>query len=199
MLCIPSVFTNFHTPNDLQTRSKNVSMKKYIFISVLLVLLSCQSSVKNTESAADKAFDQLAREFVQWYLDVSPQSAVSLGLHAYDGKLGKVSQAAIDAEFAQLKKFDAKLSEIDTAALSTQKYYDWRILRSNIKVSIFWMDDLHIYRSNPMVYAGAIDVNIYVKRNFAPIEQQVQSIISIEKDAPAFFEHAKQNLQDTLV
>ena len=49
-----------------------------------------------------------------------------------------------------------------------------------------------------MTYAGTIDVNIYVKRNFAPFEDRVRSIIAMENGAPHLFEQAKANLEDSL-
>ena len=68
----------------------------------------------------------------------------------------------------------------------------------SIKNEIFSFEDLKPYTKNPMTYAGAVDVNIYIKRNFAPIEQQIKSIIAIENKVPKFYEDAKANLQDTL-
>ncbi len=35
-----------------------------------------------------------------------------------------------------------------------------------------------IYEHNPMVYARAADLNIYIKRNFAPLEDRVRSIVA---------------------
>jgi uncharacterized protein (DUF885 family) len=43
-----------------------------------------------------------------------------------------------------------------------------------------------------------VDVSIYIKRNFAPIEDRIKSIIAIEKNAPDVFAAAKANLKDTL-
>ena len=49
-----------------------------------------------------------------------------------------------------------------------------------------------------MTYAGAIDVNTYIKRNFAPLENRLRSIISLENQTPQLFDQAKANLQDSL-
>jgi len=49
-----------------------------------------------------------------------------------------------------------------------------------------------------MTYAGAVDVSIYIKRDFAPLENRLKSIIAIEKNAANVFAAAKQNLKDTL-
>ena len=51
---------------------------------------------------------------------------------------------------------------------------------------------------NPMTYAGVLDVNIYIKRNFAPLEARLRSIIAIEKQAPKVIAAAKANLEASL-
>ena len=174
-------------------------MKKIIvlfFISTF-TFIGCNQNKKETASG-DENFQKISEEYLKGYLDWRPESGVSLGLHEYDGKLSDYSKTSLDNEVARLKEYDTKLSEIDSASLSTKIYYDWRILRSSIKKELFTIEDLKIYTKNPMTYAGSIDVNIYVKRNFAPIEQQIKSIISIENDVPKFYENAKANLQDSL-
>jgi uncharacterized protein (DUF885 family) len=49
-----------------------------------------------------------------------------------------------------------------------------------------------------MSYPDALDVNIYIKRDFAPLPDRVQSIIAILKQAPAVFAAARANLDETL-
>ena len=167
-------------------------MKKYILLVLVLAFFGCNKKDKN------EAFEKLSEDYLKGYLDWRPQSGVSFGLHEYDGKIADYSKKSIDTETARLKDFDKKFSEIDSASLSTKEYYDWKLLRSNIKNELFSFEDLKVYNKNPMTYAGSIDVNIYVKRNFAPIEQQIKSIIAIENEAPKFYEDAKVNLQDSL-
>ena len=87
---------------------------------------------------------------------------------------------------------------MDTTSLSGQAFYDYRILRSAIKNEIFNFEDMGTYDKNPMTYAGATDLSIYIKRDFAPLETRVRSIIAIEKDIPKVFVAAKQNLLDSL-
>ena len=168
-------------------------MKKHILLLALTVaFLGCNKTDKNED------FGKLSEDYLKGYLDWRPQLGVALGLHEYDGKIADYAKASIDAEIARLKDFDKKFSEIDSASLDTKEYYDWKLLRSNIKNELFSFEDLKVYNKNPMTYAGAIDVNIYVKRNFAPIEQQIKSIIAIENEAPKLYEAAKANLQDSL-
>jgi len=174
-------------------------MKKILILPFLLVFafISCNKNEKNnTES--NSAFEKLSEEYIKGYLDWHPQSAVSLGYHEYDGKINDYSKAAIEAEVSRLKEYEIQFSKIDSASLSTKEYYDWKLLKSNIKDELFSIEDLGVYTKNPMSYASIIDVNIYIKRNFAPIEQQIKSIIAIENEAPKIYENAKVNLEDSL-
>ncbi len=170
-------------------------MKKISFLFLTLVLLL--NSCKNSHSG-DADFQKLSEEYISGYLAWRPQNAVSLGFHEYDGKLDNFSKTSIDAELARLKKYDEKLAQIDTASLSQKVYYDFSVLRSAIKNDIFYIEDIKAYTKNPMTYARAIDLNIYIKRNFAPLEERIRSIIEIEKKIPAFFTDAKSNLEDSL-
>lgn len=174
-------------------------MKKIIFLLFVstFAFIGCNKTDKNAASG-DVAFEKISEEFIDGYLAWRPQSGVSLGYHQYDGKITDYSKASINSEIARLKDYEKKLSEIDSASLSTKKYYDWKILHSNIKRELFNFENLEVYTKNPMTYAGAIDVSIYIKRNFAPLEQQIKSIIAIENQAPKLFEDAKANLQDSL-
>lgn len=173
-------------------------MKKYILILLVFVLFGCKKTEQKSNSSEDIAFEKLSENYIKGYLDWRPGYGVYLGFHEYDGKSADYSKASIAAELTRLKEYDEKLSTIDSVSLSTKKYYDWKILRSNIKNEIFNFEDLKLFTKNPMTYAVAVNVNIYIKRNFAPIEQRIKSIIAIENKVPKLFEDARLNLRDTL-
>jgi len=173
-------------------------MKKIILSLLILSFFSCNKTETKAEITQDSTFKKLSEEYLKGYLDWRPGYGVYLGLHEYDGKTTDYSKASISAEVARLKDYDAKLAELDSASLSIKTYYDWKMLGSSIKNELFSFEDLKVYTKNPMIYAGAVDVNIYIKRNFAPLEQQIKSIIAIENQVPKMYEEAKANLQDTL-
>ena len=60
------------------------------------------------------------------------------------------------------------------------------------------MQEMSAFERNPMVYARAADVNVYVKRNFAPLEDRVRSLVAIESQIPNILIAAKTNLNDVL-
>src|SRR5882762_77633 len=95
------------------------------------------------------------------------------------GRPTDFSRASLDAELARLHKFDEQLGELKTNNLGAKASYDYRILRNAIKREIFGFEDMRIYERNPMTYAGVLDVNIYIKRDFAPFPDRVKSLTSV--------------------
>jgi uncharacterized protein (DUF885 family) len=171
----------------------------------LLILVACwvgcsqpSPAPRSPASDADAAFTRLADEYIAGYLAWRPQTGTALGFHQYDGKVTDYTQRSLDGELARLKSFDLRVGAVDTNRLSRQAYYDHRILRSSIQRELFSFEQAEIYSLNPMIYAGALDVNIYVKRDFAPLEDRVRSVIAILNQAPRVTSAARTNLDELL-
>jgi hypothetical protein len=176
-------------------------MKKLIIVFAVLMTTfgSCRESIKNSSSSkGDMKFQQLSDEFLAGYLAWRPELSVSLGFHEFDGKISDISKKSIVRELTRLKLFDQMLNEFDTASLSTGMHYDFSILQCGIKNELFNFEEIEPFTRNPMTYASAMNVSIYIKRNFAPLEDRLKSIIAFEKNASVIFEAAKSNLSDSL-
>ncbi|PYK01063.1 MAG: DUF885 domain-containing protein [Verrucomicrobia bacterium] len=176
-------------------------MAKLLALLILLAAGTVQVRVQSAGSpsnAAETEFNKLREESIAGYLAWRPQTGTTLGLHEYDGKLTDYSRPSLDAELARLTRFDQQLATLDAKLLSPQAHYDLRILQTAIKNEIFQFEDVDGYRKNPMTYAGVLEVNIYIKRNFAPIEARLRSIIAIEEQTPKLIATAKANLEESL-
>src|SRR5437867_1589709 len=175
-------------------------MKNFAFASLILLTACAKISPSkvSSESKADREFAQLAEDYITGYLAWRPQSGTSLGFHEFDGKLSDLSKSSLDAELGRVKQFDAKLAAIDRQGLSAQNSYDLRILQTAIRSERFKFEEMESYTRNPMTYADVLDVSIYIKRNFAPLEERVKSIIAIEKQAPKVMAVARANLSESL-
>lgn len=168
-----------------------------LFLFTFLQVGFINPSLSNA-SNADSDFETLAENFINEYLDLNPESATALGLHQYDGRASDYSLAAFIKQSDWLRNYRTKLEAINPSELNAKNYFNYRILSVEIGKQLFSLDDREFYRKNPMTYAGAVDVNIYISRDFAPIEDRVKSIIKIEKNAPNVFAAARQNLKDVL-
>jgi uncharacterized protein (DUF885 family) len=146
----------------------------------------------------DVELENVAEEFIRGYLAARPLHATELGFHEFDGRIGEYTRLAIDAELARLKRFDERLKKFDPTKLSARPAIDLRLLQAAIKRELFFVQDMSIYERNPMTYARALEVSVYVKRKYAPIEDRVRSIIMVENQAPNIMIAAKTNLADVL-
>jgi uncharacterized protein (DUF885 family) len=147
---------------------------------------------------SDAEFNRVADDYIAGYLAWRPQVGTSLGLHQYDGKLTDYSPTSLQAELARLKSFEQRLNQMNPKLLSADATYDYRILRGAIQREIFGFEQVNSYTNNPMTYASALDVNIYIKRDFAPLEDRVRSLTSILNEAPRVISAAKANLAESL-
>ncbi|MEY2496554.1 MAG: hypothetical protein QOD12_110 [Verrucomicrobiota bacterium] len=146
----------------------------------------------------DVELDSVADEFIRGYLAARPLLATELGFHEYDGRIFEYTRLAIDAELARLRRFDDRLKKFEPDKLSPRASIDQRLLQTAIRKELFLMQDMATYEHNPMSYARAIDVSVYVKRKYAPIEDRVRSIIVVENQAPNIIIAAKTNLAEVL-
>ena len=144
----------------------------------------------------DAEYEGVAEEYVKTYLAAHPLQGTALGLHEYDGKMSDYSRLALDAELSRLRRFDDRLAKFDPAKLSARQSIDLRILQAAVKRELFEMQDMSVFERNPMVYARAGDVNVYIKRNFAPLEDRVRSLVAIESQIPNILIAARTNLDE---
>src|SRR3954453_17747852 len=165
------------------------------FFALLALLLGSIACAAQTQ---DAEYEAVAEEYVKTYLAAHPLQGTALGLHEYDGKISDYSRLALDAELSRLRRFDDRLAKFDPKKLSPRQSIDLRMLQAAVKRDLFEIQDMAVFERNPMVYVRAGDVNVYIKRNFAPLEDRVRSLIAIESQIPNILIAARTNLDDKL-
>jgi len=175
----------------------NESVSGKLLLLIFLLTL-CFSSAALAVQAEDAEYEAVAEEYIKTYLAAHPLEGTALGLHEYDGKISDYSRLALDAELNRLQRFDDRLKKFDPTKLSARQSIDLRILQAAVKKDLFEMQDMSIFERNPMVYARAADVNVYIKRNFAPLEDRVRSLVAIESQIPNILIAARTNLNEQL-
>jgi uncharacterized protein (DUF885 family) len=172
-----------------------VKPSSFVLSLVALCLFCGNTFAAQTE---DAEYEAVAEEYIKTYLAAHPLEGTALGLHEYDGKITDYSRLALDAELSRLRRFDDRLSKFDQGKLGPRQSIDLRILQAAVKKDLFEMQEMSVFERNPMIYARAADVNVYIKRNFAPLEDRVRSLIAIESQIPNILIAARTNLNDVL-
>jgi uncharacterized protein (DUF885 family) len=165
---------------------------------ICAIVIALPVAVGFAVQTPDSEYEAVAEEYIKGYLVAHPLEATSLGFHEHDGKISDYSRLALDAELSRIRRFDDRLKKFDLDKLSPRQSIDLRILQAETRKELFERQDMASFERNPMVYARAADVNVYIKRNFAPLEDRVHSIVLIEQQVPNIVIAAKTNLNQVL-
>jgi uncharacterized protein (DUF885 family) len=147
----------------------------------------------------DQAFATLADQyFDQYYFKFNPTAGTAAGFHQYDSQLEDYSRAAIDKQIAMLHDFQRLATKVDAKQLSASAKVDHWLLLNDINSRLLALENIRMWEKNPDVYSGSITNSIFVimARTFAPADQRLKSVIAREKQVPAVFVAARQNLKN---
>ena len=155
------------------------------------------SILTTSATSQDDAFQKVARDYVEQYLQSNPEQATELGDHRFDGELTDYSAEARAKDLATQKEFRDKLNAIDGTQLTGANNIDFRILKENIDYEIFRAEELKEPEWNPLVYMQSLANSLYllVARDFAPAEKRIPSLRQRLEKIPGVIAQAKANLQ----
>jgi uncharacterized protein (DUF885 family) len=165
---------------------------------IFAIAVTCLPLATFALQTPDSEYEAIAEDYIKGYFAARPLLGTAMGLHEYDGKITDYTRLALDAELARLKRFEDRLKKFELNKLSQRQSIDLRILEAGIDKEIFQREAMSIFERDPMVYARAADVNVYIKRNFSPLEDRVHSIVAIESQVPNIVIAAKTNLNPVL-
>src|SRR5436189_3521061 len=155
------------------------------------------SILTTSATSQDDAFQSLARDYVEQYLQANPEQATELGDHRFDGELTDYSAQARAKDLAAQKEFHDKLNAVDGSQLTGANNIDFRILKENIDYQIFQVEELKEPEWNPLVYMQSLANSLYllVARDFAAAEKRIPNLRQRMEKIPRVIAQAKDNLQ----
>ena len=141
-------------------------------------------------------FNRLTDDWIAAALRNSPAGATSLGIHDYDGELPDRSRASIERHATDLRGYLTRLEAIAPETLSAAERPERELLRRRILWELVSIEELQTWRRGPAAYLGAIGggCNGLIIRDFAPLAERAQSLVSRLRQAPRVLEQAKANL-----
>ncbi len=139
-------------------------------------------------------FGSLADRVLDGLLADDPANARELGLHEYDGKVAPMSKDAIRERVARLNRALAELGAVDPTLLSADQTLDLQELRVWVALERFFLADVEAPRRYPQTYEPLFTVNLYVDRDYAPLEERARRLVAHEAAALAEVVHVRENL-----
>jgi uncharacterized protein (DUF885 family) len=143
-------------------------------------------------------FNQLIEQYFDFYFTIRPSDGTAAGFHQYDGRLEDYSSAAVGEAIARLQGFRGSFSQIESAQLSETASGDLAMVQGSIQSQLLDLQDIQRWRKDPDFYSSMICNAAFVimRRNFAPAEERLRSLIARERQVPGLLEHARRNLEN---
>jgi uncharacterized protein (DUF885 family) len=142
--------------------------------------------------------DDLERRIVDHLFELQPSYAVSLGLHAYDGRTPDLSIAATERWATDADRLVSDLATIDPGALSADRRIDAHLLRLLLESPLFDLRQSLELDRNPMAYVGSVSLTAYLARDYAPAEQRVTAMTRILDSVPGTLAAGRARLRSPL-
>ncbi len=155
-----------------------------------LLMASCAPSLTD-----DQKFESLAGGYIGALLRMNPGWATRLGDHRYDRELSDYSAAGVAASRALTVSYLDSLKSIDLGRLNAANHIDSRILRTNLEYALFQIDSLREYEWNPMNYNPGDAIYLLLARDFAPLDDRLESVRHRLTGIPAMLDAAKKVLK----
>lgn len=167
-------------------------------ITVLAILSACSEKSEQVPAPADSkpTWEAFAASTVDAYYAANPEAAVYAGRHEYDGQMSDVSFTAMESYAEWIDGVIATASSYDS--LIGMEAFERDYLTMALEGELFWIRDSGFGLNNPVYYAGNINADIYVDREYAPLETRIAAYTKYVAQLPAMLETMRANLQPPL-
>lgn len=149
-------------------------------------------------NAKPRTLHELVDTYFDDYFKTNPSQATSVGFHQFDHQLEDFSLAAHGRNRRKLLTYLAEFEAINPRTLSQNDRDDQKIMIASIHSLLLEEERVQMWRKNPDVYSGAVTGSIFalIKRDFAPLDERLRSVIARENQIPLALRQARQVLSN---
>lgn len=143
-------------------------------------------------------FSDFIEEYMEYNWKTSPISATFAGVHKYDHELDNVKDDFIRDVNEHRKEYLAELEKIPKESLTEDEQIDWQLLRNEIDSTIRDTEEIQPWKTRAAVYPELCAHAMFILsvREFAPLEERAQAIVSRMKQVPRVLKDGAKNLKN---
>jgi len=146
----------------------------------------------------DEAFEKLAQEGLQQFLDKNPEMGTFLGFHEPYDKL--LSDGSIEQVYENLKLLEKWLNKMQTTMnfdeLNEEHKMDWRILEKTYERFKFSTYEHRTHEKNPEALQGIGSmIFVVLTREYAPLEKRIEGIVCRLEKLPLYLEQFRRSFE----
>ena len=143
-------------------------------------------------------FASIAEDYIAGTNRRDPGAATGRGFHEHDNDLPDRAKPALDARQAEVGSLLARIEGLDRSRLEATEPYDAEFLERRLRWEMEEHEAVRAWQRSPSSYLGSIGAscNNLVIRDFAPLEERLQSLVSRLRQTPRLLDQARANLLD---
>src|ERR1700688_3733624 len=156
------------------------------------------SAAPKGPSLASQGWNKITAGFIQSYFAARPFFAAQSGRHEFDGQLSDLSNHGLRSEVARLHDERNQIAAVDPKTLEPRERFDREYLLAVVDKDLFWLEKAKFPFSNPGWYIDKIDPDMYLNRNYAPLNVRLMAYIKYARGIPKMANDIKANLQSPM-
>jgi uncharacterized protein (DUF885 family) len=164
-------------------------------LALSLLLSACQSA---PPSPAPNPWDAFVDQFIEADFAEQPQRAVRAGRHEFDGQLPELTAASFERRIKRLHESRDRARAFDAATLTEAQRFERDYLVAVIDEQLFWLETMREPFMNPAYYGFALSPDVYLEREYAPLDQRLRAFVKYQEGIPTAVARARANLQSPL-
>ena len=177
--------------------------KAAVFCVLLFAVAGCGKSAPpppkpKGPAPANPVWLKLSKAFIEDYMIAQPAFAAQSGRHEFDGQLADVSAHGIKREIARLHDEREQIAGVDPSTLSPRERFDREYVLAVVDKDLFWLEKTQFPFSNPAWYSGQIDPEVYLSRNYAPLDVRMKAYVKYAQGIPRIAASIKENLKSPM-
>lgn len=171
---------------------------------LLFALVGCnqapQSSkpVVKPQSQASKQWQEMTNSFIEEYMRAIPSFGAQAGRHDYDGQLPELNAHGLKRLSTWLHDEHSQIEAVDAKTLEPREQFDREYLLAIIDRDLFFLDKAQFPLKSPAWYLQFIDPDMYLSRNYAPLDVRLKAYIKYARGIPKMAKDIQDNLKGPL-
>ncbi|MBS1764823.1 MAG: DUF885 domain-containing protein [Bacteroidetes bacterium] len=171
--------------------------KAFTFLSIILLMNACNTPPATTDNTEyNKNFDDYKNRFVEQMWAMYPMWATETGYHKYDSLL-EINNADYRNHIIQfVNQHLDSLQSFDSTKLSDLNKMDAAIINNFLQLNKFNIEELKAWQWNPSSYNASGNISYMLSENYEPLENRIRNIGKKLEQVPAYYQAAKENIQN---
>ncbi|MBM4358010.1 MAG: DUF885 family protein, partial [Deltaproteobacteria bacterium] len=151
-----------------------------------------------TQGCKPKRFAEHASALVDAWLEETPAWGRQVGLHAYDGRVPRMSRDGLARRARFVEDARRSLLCFMEWSLAPEDRLDRSLLLARARLERFNLEVRRLPSTEPRFYEELFDVSGYVNFDYAPLERRALALVTHEEHALAEVPHVTENLDPAL-